>query len=61
MRWWWTLLLVIASRGPGGTEAKKEAAAPQPKEPVIEDITAKQFERILNDKDFVAVFWCEYT
>lgn len=26
---------------------------------VIEEVTAKQLERILNDKDFVAVYWCK--
>lgn len=29
-------------------------------EPVIEEVTAKQLERVLNEKDYVAVFWCEY-
>lgn len=28
-------------------------------EPIIEDVTAKQLERVLNEKDYVAVFWCE--
>lgn len=28
-------------------------------EPVIEEVTAKQLERVLNEKDYVAVFWCE--
>lgn len=28
-------------------------------EPVIEEVTAKQLERILQDKDFVAVYWCK--
>lgn len=28
-------------------------------EPVIEEVNAKQLERILNDKDFVAVYWCK--
>ncbi|XKL68811.1 hypothetical protein PGB90_006580 [Kerria lacca] len=26
-------------------------------EPIIEDVTAKQLEKILNEKDYVAVFW----
>ena len=29
-------------------------------ESIIEDVTAKQLEKILNDKDFVAVYWCEF-
>lgn len=28
-------------------------------EPVIEEVTAKQLERALNEKDFVAVYWCK--
>lgn len=28
-------------------------------EPRIEEVTAKQLERLLTDKDFVAVFWCK--
>lgn len=29
------------------------------KEPTIEEVTAKQLERILADKDYVAVYWCK--
>lgn len=29
-------------------------------EPIIEEVTAKQLERVLNEKDYVAVFWCRY-
>ncbi|XP_018054332.1 PREDICTED: uncharacterized protein LOC108691185 isoform X1 [Atta colombica] len=35
----------------GSTGRQKEA------EPVIEEVTAKQLERLLNEKDFVAVYW----
>lgn len=28
-------------------------------EPIIEEVTAKQLERVLNEKDYVAVFWCK--
>lgn len=28
-------------------------------EPVIEEVNAKQLERLLNEKDFVAVYWCK--
>ncbi|EFN85930.1 hypothetical protein EAI_07853, partial [Harpegnathos saltator] len=28
-------------------------------EPVIEEVTTKQLERLLNEKDFVAVYWCK--
>ncbi|XP_012276468.1 uncharacterized protein LOC105697598 isoform X2 [Orussus abietinus] len=32
-------------------------ASRQKEDPVIEEVTAKQLERILHDKDFVAVYW----
>lgn len=35
-------------------------AAPVEPEAVIEEVTAKQLEKLLNDKDYVAVFWCKY-
>jgi hypothetical protein len=35
--------------------AKKSAA-----ESVIEDVNGKQLEKIIQEKDYVAVFWCEY-
>ncbi|XP_029175153.1 uncharacterized protein LOC114943658 isoform X2 [Nylanderia fulva] len=38
-----------SSRGSAGKQKEVE--------PVIEDITAKQLERLLNEKDFVAVYW----
>ncbi|XP_015589839.1 uncharacterized protein LOC107265186 isoform X4 [Cephus cinctus] len=41
-----------APRGAGA-----RSAAPKEAEPVIEEVTAKQLERILNEKDFVAVYW----
>lgn len=28
-------------------------------EPVIEEVTQKQLERILQEKDYVAVYWCK--
>lgn len=52
---------LVESAGPksGG----KAAAAPPPPpvvhEPVIEEVTQKQLERILADKDYVAVYWCK--
>jgi hypothetical protein len=39
--------------GGGGTAGKVKD------ESVIEEVTAKQLERVLNEKDFVAVFWCK--
>lgn len=41
----------------------KAAAAPVPVSvedtSVIEEVTAKQLERLLHDKDYVAVYWCK--
>lgn len=36
------------------------APAPVVQEPVIEEVTQKQLERILQDKDYVAVYWCKF-
>lgn len=48
--WWWLLLVAVvtAKRGPAAHH-----------DPVIEEVTAKQLERVLADKDYVAVFWCK--
>ncbi|XP_059049761.1 uncharacterized protein LOC131844810 isoform X5 [Achroia grisella] len=46
-----TLLLLA-----GAATARKSPAAPK-HEPQIEEVTAKQLERVLEDKDFVAVYW----
>ncbi|XP_066902828.1 uncharacterized protein hlk isoform X1 [Halyomorpha halys] len=54
-RWWypWVSLLLLSAAA-GGKKEKE----PLPKtEPTIEEVTAKQLERILNENDFVAVFW----
>ncbi|KAF5307260.1 hypothetical protein FQR65_LT06976 [Abscondita terminalis] len=45
--WWWLLLVALVT-------AKR---APTPQEPVIEEVNAKQLERLLDEKDYVAVFW----
>lgn len=50
--WWWVLLVAVT------ISAKR---APSPQEPVIEEVTAKQLERVLAEKDYVAVFWCKYS
>ncbi|KAL0833006.1 hypothetical protein ABMA28_001126 [Loxostege sticticalis] len=39
------------------TAAAAKKSAPAKHEPQIEEVTAKQLERVLEDKDFVAVFW----
>lgn len=36
--------------------ASAPAAAP---EATIEEVSAKQLERLLEDKDYVAVYWCK--
>ncbi|XP_032681273.1 uncharacterized protein LOC116848848 isoform X2 [Odontomachus brunneus] len=40
------------SASPRGSAGKQKEA-----EPVIEEVTSKQLERLLNEKDFVAVYW----
>lgn len=54
---------------PGNVECAKKASspaastpppAPVVQEPVIEEVTQKQLERILQDKDYVAVYWCKF-
>ncbi|XP_051174999.1 uncharacterized protein LOC127290468 isoform X2 [Leptopilina boulardi] len=43
------------SGGGGGDYAR--ASSQREADPVIEEVTAKQLERLLNEKDFVAVYW----
>lgn len=42
------------SASPRGSAGRQREA-----EPVIEEVTTKQLERLLNEKDFVAVYWCK--
>ncbi|XP_066601595.1 uncharacterized protein hlk isoform X2 [Prorops nasuta] len=52
------LILAAALLGPANARNPKDDANKAKKdEPVIEEVTAKQLERILNEKDFVAVYW----
>lgn len=39
---------------------KGSTSAAAAHEPTIEEVTAKQLERILADKDYVAVYWCKF-
>ncbi|XP_021927608.1 uncharacterized protein LOC110833625 isoform X3 [Zootermopsis nevadensis] len=61
--WWITLLIVSLTAIDGVTTARKPetagggSAAKVKDESIIEEVTAKQLERVLNEKDFVAVFW----
>ncbi|KPJ03384.1 hypothetical protein RR46_06540 [Papilio xuthus] len=45
-------------RGPRGAPPRRAARARAQVRPAKE-VTAKQLERILEDKDFVAVYWCK--
>lgn len=36
-----------------------KGAAPVEPEAVIEEVNAKQLEKLLDGKDYVAVFWCK--
>lgn len=51
--WWWLLLVALVT-------AKRAPTPPTTQEPIIEEVTAKQLERVLAEKDYVAVFWCKY-
>jgi hypothetical protein len=61
------LCVLLAVVGPEVAFAKKAAAAPPPAPAAksgsdsakIEEFTAKQLEKLLLDKDYVAVFWCK--
>lgn len=56
------VLLAFASF-PATVECAKKASgssAPEVHEPVIEEVTQKQLERILQEKDYVAVYWCKW-
>lgn len=55
-RW---LLALVALLALGGAHARKSPAAAKQHEPQIEEVTSKQLERVLDEKDFVAVYWCK--
>lgn len=47
---------------PSDVECGNKKSPPPPPavhEPTIEEVTAKQLERILAEKDYVAVYWCK--
>ncbi|KAJ9596073.1 hypothetical protein L9F63_012741 [Diploptera punctata] len=65
-RWsWWLTLLIVTLTAIDGVASAKKPSAPEEtggkkgkeEAAVIEEVTAKQLERVLNEKDFVAVFW----
>ncbi|XP_050304233.1 uncharacterized protein LOC126741733 isoform X1 [Anthonomus grandis grandis] len=62
MRWlppvWWALLLVGVATTTTAAAKKQPSSPPSNQDAaVIEEVTAKQLDRILQDKGFVAVFW----
>lgn len=52
----WLLPLLALLAATGAVSAAKKG---KESESVIEDVNAKQFERLLEEKDYVAVFWCK--
>lgn len=56
-RWLQALVALLALAA--ATARKSPAPAPGKHEPQIEEVTAKQLDRVLEDKDFVAVYWCK--
>lgn len=40
---------------------KKGSPSTDVHEPTIEEVNAKQLERILAEKDYVAVYWCKFS
>lgn len=54
-------LLVVSSLLVADVDCAKKAAAPPAADTAtIEEVSAKQLERILEDKDYVAVYWCKW-
>uniref|UniRef100_A0A182PB83 Thioredoxin domain-containing protein n=1 Tax=Anopheles epiroticus TaxID=199890 RepID=A0A182PB83_9DIPT len=55
-------LLLASSWLVSDVDCAKKAAASAPAaapEATIEEVSAKQLERLLEDKDYVAVYWCK--
>lgn len=66
--WCWLVCvcLVAAAHQVSSAADKKKAAVKagaaddeEKVEAVIEDVNAKQLERLLDEKDYVAVYWCK--
>ncbi|XP_035438417.1 uncharacterized protein LOC118268177 isoform X5 [Spodoptera frugiperda] len=53
-RWLQALAVVLLL---AAAASARKSPAPSKHEPQIEEVTAKQLERVLEDKDFVAVYW----
>lgn len=46
-------------KGSTNSNSAQAAAAPPEPEAVIEEVNAKQLEKLLAERDYVAVFWCK--
>lgn len=61
------IFLIALVNFPSDVKCAKKGSAPATpspppvieQEPVIEEVTQKQLERILQEKDYVAVYWCK--
>lgn len=62
VKWWLAicLLLVAGASADKKSAAKKAAEEDSKAEAVIEDVNAKQLERLVEEKDYVAVYWCKF-
>ena len=64
---WLVCMCLVAAAHQVSPAADKKKAAVNPGtaddeekvEAVIEDVNAKQLERLLDEKDYVAVYWCK--
>lgn len=54
-------LFTIPSDVECANNKKSSPSPPIVHEPTIEEVTAKQLERILAEKDYVAVYWCKFS
>jgi hypothetical protein len=53
-------LFTIPSNVECANNKKSSPSAEAAHEPTIEEVNAKQLERILAEKDYVAVYWCKF-
>lgn len=60
-RWPVILAAVLLLAAAAARKSPSAPAPPPPRhEPRIEEVTAKQLDRVLAEKDFVAVYWCKW-
>jgi hypothetical protein len=55
------LLVCVVCSFSGSVDSKKSPASisSTQTDPTIEDLTSKQLEKLLDQKDYVAVYWCK--